>query len=86
VRRQAEALDFGFRNKFQPSEPERHIRKNQYFVMTNDREYLQRYPSENRKYFDLDGVLIREEDLNLPNVKLWTDHFSSLNPIELRDY
>jgi spermidine synthase len=85
VRRQAEALDFGFRNKFQPSEPERHIRKNQYFVMTNDREYLQRYPSENRKYFDLNGVLIREEDLNLPNVKLWTDHFSSLNPIELRD-
>jgi len=39
----------------------------------------------NRQYFDQSGTLIREEDPNLPDVPLWTDHFSSLTPIELRD-
>lgn len=85
VRRQAEALGMGFRNKYQDSDLDRLIRHNQYFIITDDREYLQRYPSVNRKYFDDKGVLIREEDPNLPGVPLWTDHFSSLNPIELGD-
>ncbi len=85
VRRQAEALGMGFRNKYQPPEPDRHIRRNQYFVITDDREYLRRFRSVNRKYFDEHGVLVRVEDPNLPDVPLWTDHFSSLNPIELPD-
>ncbi|HZV53506.1 MAG TPA: fused MFS/spermidine synthase [Rhodocyclaceae bacterium] len=85
VRRQAEALGMGFRNKYLPGDADRQIRHNQYFIITNDRQYLHRYPSVNRKYFDDNGVLIREEDPNLPGVPLWTDHFSSLNPIELRD-
>lgn len=85
VRKQAEALGMGFRNKYLPGDPDRQIRHNQYFIITNDREYRQRYPSVNRKYFADNGVLIREEDTNLPGVPLWTDHFSSLNPIELRD-
>jgi len=85
VRKQAEALGMGFRNKFLPDDRDRSILHNQYFIITNDREYLRRYPSVNRKYFDYNGVLIREEDPNLPGVPLWTDHFSSLNPIELHD-
>jgi hypothetical protein len=85
VRKQAEALGMGFRNKYLPSDLDRHIRHNHYVIVTNDREYLQRYPSVNRKYFDDNGVFIREEDPNLPGVPLWTDHFSSLNPIELHD-
>jgi spermidine synthase len=85
VRRQAEHLGFGFRNKYQTNIPERRIRHNQYFVMTNDGEYLQRYPSVNRQHFDQRGALIRTEDPNLPGVPLWTDHFSSLNSIEIRD-
>ncbi|MGY2488884.1 spermidine synthase [Cupriavidus sp. CP313] len=85
VRLQAEALGMGFRNKYQPPEPDRHIRRNQYFVMTDDREYLHRFRSVNRKYYDEYGILVRVEDPNLPNVTLWTDHFSSLNPIELPD-
>ncbi len=85
VRKQAEALGMGFRNKFLPDDRDRSILHNQYFIITNDSEYLRRYPSVNRKYFDDNGVLIREEDPNLPGVPLWTDHFSSLNPIELHD-
>jgi hypothetical protein len=85
VRKQAEALGMGFRNKFLPGDPDRHIRHNHYVIVTNDREYLQRYPSVNRKYFDDNGAFVREEDPNLPDVPLWTDHFSSLNPIELHD-
>lgn len=85
VRRQAEALGMGFRNKYQPPEPDRHIRRNQYFVITNVRDYLRRYPSVNRTYLDEHGSMIRVQDPNLPDVPLWTDHFSSLNSIELRD-
>lgn len=85
VRRQAEALGMGFRNKYQPPEPDRHIRRNHYFIMTDDREYLQRFPSVNRQYIDERGKLLRVEDPNLPDVPLWTDQFSSLNPIERHD-
>jgi hypothetical protein len=85
VRKQAEALGMGFRNKYLPGDPDRHVRHNHYVIVTDDREYLSRYPSVNRKYFDDNGAFIREEDPNLPGVALWTDHFSSLNPIELRD-
>jgi len=85
VRRQAEALGMGFRNKYQPSDLDRHILRNQYFVMTDDKEYLRRYPSIDRRHFDEHGTLLSVEDPNLPDVPLWTDHFSSLNPIELRN-
>lgn len=83
VRRQAENLNMGYRNKFQPSDPARHTRHNHYVVMTNDRVYLQRFPSVNRKFFDDSGVFLREDDPNMPGIPLWTDHFSSLNAIEL---
>lgn len=85
VRRQAEALGMGFRNKFQTSNPGQHIRNNHYFVITDDQDYLRRYPSLNRHFYDSQGRLIRVQDPNLPNVPIWTDHFSSLTPIELKD-
>jgi spermidine synthase len=85
VRRQAEALGMGFRNKFQTSNPSQHIRNNHYFVITDDQDYLGRYPSLNRHFYDTQGTLIRVQDPNLPNVPIWTDHFSSLTPIELKD-
>jgi spermidine synthase len=85
VKRQAEALNMGFRHKFQSSDPDQHIRKNMFFILTNDRQYLQQYPSVSRKYFNDQGVMIREDDPNIADVPLWTDHFSSLTPIELKD-
>ncbi len=85
VRRQAEALGMGFRNKYQNSDLDRHIRHNHYVILTEDREYLRRYPSVNRQYFDQNGNLKGEQNPDIPGVPLWTDHFSSLNPIELRD-
>jgi spermidine synthase len=85
VRGQAEALQMGFRNKFQPSDPSRRIRHSHWFVITNDRDYLDRHPSANRKHFAKDGKLLRIEDPELPGVRLWTDHYSSLNAIERHD-
>jgi spermidine synthase len=85
VRRQAEALGIGFRNKFQPSIRERHVRHNHYFVMTDDQEYLRRFPSVNRRFYDADGRLMRVQDPNLPDVPIWTDHFSSLTPVEIKN-
>lgn len=85
VQRQAEALGLGYRHKVQPPEPVLHVRRNMYFVMTEDQRYLQQYPSFNRRYYDEQGRLLRDEDPRLPGVPLWTDHFSSLTPIELED-
>lgn len=83
LRRQAEELQIGFRNKYQSSDRAHKIWRSHYFVMTNNQDYLQRYPSVNRKILDDQGRVIGERDPNLPGVPLWTDHFSSLNPIEL---
>jgi spermidine synthase len=85
VRRQAEHLGMGFRNKFQSEEPSRLIFKNHFVIITNDSEYLSLFPSVNRRYFDDNGNLIREDDPNISHVPLWTDHFSSINPIEIRN-
>ena len=75
----------GFRHKFQSSEDELYARKNLYFVLTRDQRYLHQYSSINRKYLDGQGQVIREEPLDIPDVPLWTDHFSSLTPIEIHD-
>jgi hypothetical protein len=85
VRAQAEALGMGFRNRWQASDASRHVRQNQHFVMTHDAAYLARHPSVNRQWFDAGGALVRTESLDVPGVPLWTDHYSSLNAIELRD-
>ena len=85
VRRQAEALGMGFRNKSQAPDRPRHVRRNHYFIVTDDARYLARYPSVNRTLFDDADRPIGVEDPNLPGVPLWTDHFSSLNPIERAD-
>jgi hypothetical protein len=85
VKRQAQALGMGFRNKFQPSDDSVHARKNLYFILTRDQRYLQSHPSINRQFFDAQGRLIREEPEDVAGVPLWTDHFSSLTPIEIRD-
>jgi hypothetical protein len=85
VKRQAELLKMGFRNKYQAAIPDRQIRRNHYFVMTDDRDYLKQFPSVNRNYRDPAGAIVREDNPDLPDVPLWTDHFSSLNAIELSD-
>lgn len=81
VRKQAEALGMGFRNKYQAADASQHIRHNQHFIMTRDAAYLKRHPSINRRYVDAQGREVAVENLELPDVPLWTDHFSSLNPI-----
>jgi hypothetical protein len=74
-----------FRNKFQSEEPSDLIFKNHYFIITDNAEYLSLFPSVNRRYLDDKGNLIREDDPNISNIPLWTDHFSSINPIEIRN-
>lgn len=81
VRKQAEALGMGFRNKYQAADASQHIRHNQHFIMTRDTAYLNTHPSVNRRYVDAQGREVAVESLEQPGVPLWTDHFSSLNPI-----
>jgi len=85
VKKQAEQLQLGYRNKFQNKNSEKLIRQNHWFMMTSDNKYLSNFHSENRKYFDASGNLIRIDDPNVPNISLWSDSFSSISSIEIKD-
>jgi hypothetical protein len=85
VRAQAEHLGMGFRHKYQHRVNERYVRDNLWFVMTRDSAFLDRHVSVSRPLTDASGRVIGHEQLDLPGIPLWTDHYSSLLPIEWRD-
>lgn len=85
VKRQAEAAGLGYRYRFSDSEPELRIRRSRYALLTRDPEFLHRHPDAYRQFFDDQGRLLRTENPELPGVPLWTDSFSSINAIEIRD-
>lgn len=82
VKAQAQALGMGFRNKYQAPDGDRHVRRNQHFIMTRDLAYLASHPSVNREHRDEQGRLTRVDDLDRPGIRLWTDQFSSIQPLE----
>lgn len=82
VKAQALQLGFGYRSKFQPSDKERNVLRNQHFVMTRDESYLQQYPSVHRYWTNSDGQVIRTESPDWTGVRLWTDQFSTIQAIE----
>lgn len=53
--------------------------------MTEDRRFLAEYPTIFPPLLDKDDNIIGRKEPNLPGVSLWTDHFSSINPITLDD-
>jgi hypothetical protein len=85
LKRQAENLGMGFRYKSDAPISKLQIRRSKYFVITDDQRYLANYPSANSKFYDEEGVLLSEEDPEIPGVPLWSDHFSSINSIELKN-
>nr|WP_316639165.1 fused MFS/spermidine synthase [uncultured Roseateles sp.] len=85
VKRQAEALGMGYRFRFSDAQPEQLIRKSHYALLTRDDEFLRRHADVYRQFLDAQGRLLRTEDPELPGVPLWTDSFSSINAIEIRD-
>ena len=82
VKAQAQALGMGFRSKYQTGDPARHVRRNHYFIMTRDATYLAEHPSVNEEHADGQGRLIRPEEFDRPGLPLWTDQFSSIQPLE----
>ena len=82
VKAQAEALDLGYRNKFQDIDRDQLIRRNQYFIMTNDNTYLKSHPSVNRIQRNEQGQAIGIENLDRPGKHLWTDQLSSMHQIQ----
>lgn len=85
VKRQAEALGLGYRYRFSDAQPELRIRRSRYALLTRDDEFLRRHADAYRQFFDAQGRLLRTEDPELAGVPLWTDSFSSINAIEIRD-
>ena len=85
VMRQAEALGMRVRSRFQDQDPDRFIRENHYMILTRDDQYLRAYPSADRPLLDAQGRVIGSRNYDIPGVGLWTDHFSSITPLEWRD-
>jgi spermidine synthase len=85
VMRQAEALGMRVRSRFQDRDPDRFIRENHYMILTRDDQYLRAYPSVGRPVLDAQGRVIGSRNDDIPGVGLWTDHFSSITPLEWRD-
>ncbi len=85
VMRQAEALGMQVRSRFQDKDPDRFIRENHYMILTRDDPYLRAYPSVGRPLLDAQGRVIGMRNDDIPGVGRWTDHFSSITPLEWRD-
>jgi predicted O-methyltransferase YrrM len=82
VKDQAQALGLGYRNKFQDLDRNHLVRRNQYFIMTQDATYLKDHPSVSRELRDEQGQVIGVENRDRPGLRLWTDQFSSMHQIQ----
>ena len=81
VKAQAEVLGMAHRHKYQAVDEVRNVRINLHFIMTHDQAYLKAYPSVNRDIRDDQGRVLRQEPVDQPGLRLWTDQFSSIAPI-----
>jgi hypothetical protein len=53
--------------------------------MTRDESYLRAHPSVNRPIRDASGAIVGREQLDVPGLRTWTDHYGSIGAIEWRD-
>jgi len=84
VKRQADALGMMVRSRFQERDSERFIFQNHYMILTRDEEYIRTHPSTYRPLRNPQGEMIGTAPLDIPEVGLWTDNFSSITPLEWR--
>lgn len=85
VKRQADALGMKVRTRFQEKNMDQFIRENHYLIMTRDEEYLRMFPSVGRPMRDVQGRIIGTYEDDIPGIRLWTDSFSSITPLEWKD-
>jgi hypothetical protein len=57
------------------------VKRNQYFIATEDKFYLKEFKSVHRTFVSDSGQKIVEEDRDRPNIRLWTDQYSSIYQI-----
>ena len=81
VKAQTAALGLGYRYKFQDLDEARLVKRNQYFIATEDKFYLKEFKSVHRTIVSDSGQKIVEEDRDRPNIRLWTDQYSSIYQI-----
>lgn len=79
VRRQAQALGMNFRAVDQPYDGARGIHFNRYFIMGRNPAYFAAFPP------DGGSPKVRSSGLRPEDAPLWTDSFSSIAPIEIKD-
>lgn len=79
VRRQAQALGMNFRAMDQAYDAERGIQFSRYFIMGRNAGYFSAFPP------DAGPPTVRASGLKPEEAPLWTDSFSSIGPIEIKD-
>lgn len=85
VKLQAESLKMGYRSKYELFDRKTFVRRNQYMTITNDKKFLEQYPSVYPPVMNDKDEIIDRKEPNREGVRLWTDHYSSINQIEIRD-
>lgn len=84
VKRQAQELGMGYRSRYQAKDSEGIGRRSHYIILSSDNSYLMHFPSTYRAIKLPDGSMqaVEPEIADLP---LWTDSFSSIGAIEIKD-
>lgn len=83
VKRQAEHLGLPYRSKDTDGDFQRLVYHNHYFVLADDPQYLAQYPTVFPRRPADSGQGEVPFDPDLPGIRLWTDHFSSINALQL---
>lgn len=79
VRRQAQELGMKFRHTAQAADPSRGIYSNRYLVMGRNTAYFE-------KFADTTAQPVKSRSsVGVEDAPLWTDSFSSIGPIQLKD-
>lgn len=82
VKMHAETLGMGYRSGFQTPDSKTFRKRNHYVTITNDRKFLELHPSIYPPIYDNDDNIIGREEPNMEGLRVWTDDFSSITPLE----
>lgn len=85
VKMHAQNLGMGYRSKFIPADRENLVWRNHYMTITNDETFLERYPTVYPPVYDKDENIIGTREPTIEGLRVWTDHFSSITPLERKN-
>lgn len=82
VKTHAENLGMGYRSKFLPADFDNFIRRSHYVTITNDKKFIELFPSVHPPIYDDHDNIIGRKEPNIEGLRVWTDQYSSITPLE----